>query len=92
MSTCTECNRVSGLHSNACSHHPRPEINMKKYTADDIVANINARIALDKIMGGDTRKLQSLLSSICRHSAGIESLSEDTECRKATRQRIMENS
>ena len=65
---------------------------MKKYTADDIVDNINARIALDTIMGGDTRKLQSLLDSICRHQAGNETLTYDTECRQATRRRIMENS
>ena len=65
---------------------------MKKYTADDIVDNINARIALDNLMGADTRKLQSLLDSICRHQSGNETLSYDTECRRSTCRRIMENS
>jgi hypothetical protein len=65
---------------------------MKKYTADDIVDNLNARIALDKLMGSDSRKLQSLLDAICRHSAGGDSLPYDTECHRNTATRIMENS
>lgn len=64
---------------------------MKKYTAADIVDNLNARIALNKLMGTDCRQLQSLLDAICRHSAGYESLSYDTECHRGTHQRIMEN-
>ena len=65
---------------------------MKKYTAADIVDNINARIALDNLMGSDCRQLQRLLDAICRHGSGNESLTYDTECHRNTAARIMENS
>ena len=39
---------------------------MKKYnmSAREIVDNLNARIALDKLMGGDTWELQTQLDAV----------------------------
>ena len=51
---------------------------MKKITADQIIRNLNARIALLQKQGHRNSQLSELLNEICRHSAGIENIDDST--------------
>ena len=57
---------------------------MKKVTAQQIIDNMNARLALLKSQGFEgnhpaTCQLQELMDDICRHNMGIESIETSTK-------------
>ena len=60
---------------------------MKKCTANQIMANIIARIRLLEVMGVPTGhpsrvQLQEILTDICRHNLGIETIENSTTSHK----------
>ena len=51
---------------------------MKKITADQIIRNLNSRIALLKKQGHHNSQLIELMNDISRHSMGIENIDDST--------------
>ena len=51
---------------------------MKKVTAQQIIDNLNARLALVRAQGGKDSELQALLDDICRHNMKITDIDNST--------------